>query len=123
MAIDLSSLESHKITILVHYGEEDLEFYAERPTTEERVCYRREVIACFNRRGRADVEKLTRIQVRWAKKKLTGFREGDLLENGQPLNPAEARWKDMLEEKAPEILQAICDRLFETPEVDLGNPR
>ena len=118
MALDFAKTETKKITIRVFYGDEELEFYAEAPTTEERLQYRRELAKLFDRRGRLDHEKLTRLQCRWAKRKLVGFREGDLMENGQPLNPSESRWKEMLEEKAPEILTAICDRLFEAPEAE-----
>ena len=116
MALDLKKLKdaSSQVTVTVYYGDEELEFYAMRPTTEDRVQYRREVTKCFNRRGELDSEKLSRIQRRWAKRFLKGFREGDLVVDGKPLDPSDERWKEYLEEAAPEVLEGVTQRLFET---------
>jgi len=112
MGLDFGSVETRKIKLRVWWRGEELEFYAEEPTTEERVNYRRDIARCFNRRGEPDFDKLSRVQIRWAKRKLVGFREGDLTENGKPISQNDGKWKDLLEEKAPEILEGIAGQLF-----------
>ena len=116
MALDLKKLKdaSSQVTLTVYYGDIELEFYALSPTTEDRIQYRREVAKCFNHRGKLDSEKLSRIQRRWAKRFLKGFREGDLVEDGKPLDPSDERWKEYLDEVAPEVLEGVTQRLFET---------
>ena len=118
MGINLRELGEGKrqATFRVYLHGEELEFYGELPSTEERVQYRRELARCFNRRGEPDLEKISRLQIKWAKRKLTGFREGDLMDGDRALSPQDENWKDLVEQYAPEVLEAIAGQMFGTVE-------
>ena len=118
MSLDLGKIESGRMTIRVYVGDTELEFYARTPTTEERVQYRRDIAKCFNRKGELDYERYIKVCTRWAKRILTGFREGDLVMNGEPLSPEDEKWKDVVAEKIPDIFEAICGKVFETPDAE-----
>ena len=114
MGIDLGKVEAAKAVIKVYVGDTEIELYARLPNTEEKIQYRRDVAKCFNRKGELDYERFLKVCVKWAKKMLTGFREGDLEFNGQPLSPQDEKWKDILAEALPDVMETVCGKLFET---------
>jgi len=113
MALDLGKLQAAKAEVLVNYLGEDVLFYARVPTAQERLEYRVAVARCIKADGTLDMNKLHKLQKKWAKRVLTGFRKGDLLYNGEELSPDDPEWIDKVWEVTPELIASAVSKVFE----------
>ena len=106
MALELNTRD---ITVTIEMGDEEIECYCVKPTASEVVAYRRELIGGGRKITPARIFKT---QVKYGLSALKGIRKGDVLMNGKPVDES-PDWKKIIEEKAPQIPEAIARLLYE----------
>jgi hypothetical protein len=95
--------EKNVITITI-WGQE-IEVYTKKPTVFQVQRYNSTIIGKKGLR----IKRLYKTRVAFGKELIDGFRPGDLVLKGEPIDQDPAgRWKDVIEQECPQILEALA---------------
>lgn len=115
------SLKEQRNEILFHdvLSNSKIKFFYRMPTTAERIQYKSALVNTLAKSKRP--EDLLKVQLEWAKKFITGFREGDFAVDGKSISSDEGSenyypgWKGLIEESAGDLLMEFAERVFDRP--------
>jgi hypothetical protein len=117
MPRELKSSDKNEFSIFDKFSGENILLFYRTPTTKEYIEYR---VALINlATTQAEPAEITKTQIEWAKKIMTGFRTGDFMVGGKPISSNEKDknyyqgWRGLLEETATDILLLLTHNILE----------
>lgn len=107
--------EKNIITITI-WGQE-VEVYSRKPTASQVQKYNSAIIGKKGLR----IKKLFKVRVAHGHQLIDGFKPGELVLNGKPLEQDTAgAWKDVVEKECPQILEALARLMLDNTSADSG---
>jgi len=116
---DLKASDKNLMVIFDTATGSKIGYYYSSVTTEERLQFNSDFINEINKTK--DIRSALEVQMNWAEKKLTGFREGDYCYDGKPISSDPensnhyAGWKQLIRENDSDKLLSIAKILFGEP--------
>lgn len=116
---DLKPCENNEFTVFDRASETKIKLFYRTPTTTERLLYRSAVINTLTKSKSA--EEASKVQLEWADKLITGFREGDFGVDEKPISSDKESehyypgWRGLLKETAGDILILFAETILDRP--------
>ena len=105
--------EKNIITITI-WGQE-VEVYAQKPTASQVQKYNSAIVGKKGLR----IKKLFKTRVAHGRDLISGFKPGELVLNGKPLEQDTAgEWKDVIKQECPQILEALARLMLDNTSAD-----